>query len=135
MNATEKQVSGSHYKNHEIQPVEFSTKNGLSFCEGNLVKYVLRHEHKNGAEDIDKAIHYLELEMFLNYDPRTGKYTGLRMSFPTISPAIFAQKNLLPFIEGRIIELVVMAMFERGAADLKAAIRLLNELKSITYPD
>lgn len=67
MSATETQVGGEHYKAMAIQPIEFITKNGLGFCEGNAVKYVCRHRQKNGAEDIRKAIHYLELLLQLEY--------------------------------------------------------------------
>lgn len=59
--ASDKQIGGSHYKNFVIQPTEFCVKNNIGFLEGNVIKYVLRHEHKNGVQDIDKAIHYLEL--------------------------------------------------------------------------
>lgn len=55
------QIGGSHYKQYEIQPVEFYIANNIPFVEGNIIKYVCRHRHKNGKEDLDKAIHYLEL--------------------------------------------------------------------------
>ncbi len=44
-----------------IQPGEFIYKNNLNWFEGNAVKYICRHRMKNGEQDIDKAIHYLEL--------------------------------------------------------------------------
>ena len=56
-----KQVSGTHYMYMEIQPAEFINKNKLLFAEGNAIKYICRHAHKGGVEDIDKAIHYLEM--------------------------------------------------------------------------
>ena len=56
-----KQVSGTHYMYMEIQPAEFINKNKLLFAEGNAIKYICRHSHKGGVEDIDKAIHYLEM--------------------------------------------------------------------------
>jgi hypothetical protein len=59
--ATEKQVSGNHYKDFNIQPVEFINANGIGYLEGNVIKYVCRWRKKNGLEDLDKAIHYLEL--------------------------------------------------------------------------
>ncbi|MDC0088148.1 DUF3310 domain-containing protein [Akkermansiaceae bacterium] len=57
----EKQEGGDHYLNMNIQPIEFITQNNLGFCEGNVIKYVCRHQNKNGIEDLNKAIHYLEL--------------------------------------------------------------------------
>lgn len=56
----DKQVGGSHY-NMPIQPIDYIVENDLGYREGNVVKYVSRHEKKNGAEDIKKAIHYLEM--------------------------------------------------------------------------
>lgn len=73
-NATQKQVGGSHYKDMPIQPVEFITKNGVPFIEGCVIKYVIRHRNKNGAQDIDKAIHFLELLKQIEYgDGRDNK--------------------------------------------------------------
>ena len=59
--ATKKQVSGNHYKKYRIQPVDFIHENNIGYIEGNVIKYVCRWQDKNGLEDIDKAIHYLEL--------------------------------------------------------------------------
>ena len=56
-----KQVGGSHYMYFEIQPAEFINKNRLQFAEGNAIKYICRHPHKGGIQDIEKAIHYLEM--------------------------------------------------------------------------
>jgi hypothetical protein len=61
MSALNKQVGGTHYKDFAIQPVEFIQKNGLGFCEGNAIKYLCRWRAKNGVEDLQKAIHYIEL--------------------------------------------------------------------------
>lgn len=61
------QVGGNHYKDFSIQPVEFITANGLSFLEGCVVKRVCRHKEKNGREDIEKAIHELQLLLDLEY--------------------------------------------------------------------
>ena len=57
-----KQVGGSHYMYFNIQPYEFISKNNLSFFQGCVVKYVCRYMHKNGIGDLDKIIHYCELE-------------------------------------------------------------------------
>ena len=59
--AFKRQIGGNHYKDFKIQPIEFITKNKLSFIQGNIIKYVCRFNKKNGNEDIDKAIHYCEL--------------------------------------------------------------------------
>ena len=61
MNALNNQVGGDHYRNRGIQPVEYILKNGLSFVEGNVVKYVTRWRDKGGIDDLRKARHYIEL--------------------------------------------------------------------------
>jgi len=59
--AKDKQVGGNHYKDMPIQPIDYIMKNGLGFCEGNIVKYITRYNSKGGVEDIAKALHYCEL--------------------------------------------------------------------------
>lgn len=67
------QEGGSHYKALKIQPVEYIHANNIGYLEGNVIKYVTRHESKNGVEDINKAIHYLQLIKELKYsDPDRG---------------------------------------------------------------
>jgi len=59
--AYEKQVGGSHYKDMAIQPSQFINENKLPFAEGSVIKYICRHAAKGKEQDIDKAIHYLEM--------------------------------------------------------------------------
>ena len=65
--ASDRQEGGKHYKDMPIQPAEFCQRNELNWCESNAVKYVCRHRSKNGAEDIKKAIHYLNLLLEWEY--------------------------------------------------------------------
>lgn len=57
----ERQVGGDHYKTMVIQPGDFIRQNGIGWYEGNAIKYICRHKAKGQADDIKKAIHYLEL--------------------------------------------------------------------------
>jgi hypothetical protein len=59
---------GEHYQSFKIQPSKFININNLKFAEGNVIKYVCRHEQKGKAEDIKKAIHYLEMILERDYD-------------------------------------------------------------------
>lgn len=61
------QQSGNHYKNGEIQPIEYSERNNLSMCQGNIVKYITRHKEKNGVDDLAKVVHYALLEALFVY--------------------------------------------------------------------
>ncbi len=58
--STEKQEGGDHYKKRKIQPIDYILANKLSFCEGNVVKYVTRWRDKGGLEDLKKARQYLD---------------------------------------------------------------------------
>ena len=60
-NAWGKQVGGDHYKQYAIQPAQFALANGLDYAQSNAIKYIVRHKDKNGVQDLDKAIHYVEL--------------------------------------------------------------------------
>ena len=59
----DKQIGGSHYKNFHIQPYEFISKNNLQFFQGCVVKYVCRYMKKDKIKDLEKIIHYCELEI------------------------------------------------------------------------
>jgi len=59
------QVGGDHYKSLPIQPTEFCQRNRLGWCESNVVKYVSRHKHKHGRQDVEKAIHYLQILYYI----------------------------------------------------------------------
>ena len=63
----DRQEGGNHYKGMAIQPIEFCQKNQLNYCESNAIKYICRHRKKNGAEDIKKAIHNLQILLELEY--------------------------------------------------------------------
>ncbi len=67
MSPTDSQIGGDHYKNMAIQPTEFIARNEIDFLAGTVIKYVVRHKNKNGAQDIRKAIHYCQLILELQY--------------------------------------------------------------------
>ncbi len=77
MSALEIQVGGDHYKSAKIQPVEYIEANELKFLEGCVVKRVTRHDKPTGKgrQDIEKAIHELQLLLELRYElePPTGE--------------------------------------------------------------
>ena len=68
MSALKKQIGGDHYKKMVIQPAKFINDNKLLFAEGNAIKYICRHGSKGGLEDIEKAIHYLEMIKVRDYN-------------------------------------------------------------------
>lgn len=71
MGALDKQVGGDHYKKYKIQPAEFIAENQIGWHVGNCIKYAVRHQDKNGKQDLEKAIHYLQMEIERCY-PKQG---------------------------------------------------------------
>jgi len=59
--ALKEQIGGNHYSKLAIQPVTYINANGLSYLQGNVIKYVTRYKDKNGVEDLEKAKHYIDL--------------------------------------------------------------------------
>ncbi|CAB4165392.1 SaV-like [uncultured Caudovirales phage] len=59
-----------HYTQWKIEPITFICDNNVPFCEANVIKYVMRHRAKNGAEDIRKAIRYCEMILERDYAPK-----------------------------------------------------------------
>lgn len=58
-NANEKQIGGSHYKStHECW--DYIVANDLGYLEGTAIKYLTRWKKKNGIEDLQKAIHFIQ---------------------------------------------------------------------------
>ena len=60
-NMIKENVSPDYYARYDIEPISFIMRNQIPYAEGNVIKYVLRHDMKGGKEDIDKAIRYLEM--------------------------------------------------------------------------
>ncbi len=59
MSANDKQVAGDHYAT-AYQHWDFVLDAELGYLLGCATKYVSRWRKKNGAQDLQKAIHYLE---------------------------------------------------------------------------
>lgn len=69
MSALDTQVGGNHYRDGTIQPIQFIESNKMAFLEGCVVKRVTRHDKPTGKgrQDIEKAIHELQLLLELRY--------------------------------------------------------------------
>ena len=46
-----------------IDVIEFCLRNNLTFMQGNVIKYVTRYKYKNGIEDLEKAMWYINHEI------------------------------------------------------------------------
>lgn len=59
MAANDKQVGGSHYA-AGLQHWDLIEKYGIGYLEGCATKYVTRWRKKNGKQDLEKALHYVD---------------------------------------------------------------------------
>ena len=73
MSAYKKQIGGSHYSRFAIQPSKFINDNKLLFAEGNAIKYICRHAHKGGKQDLEKAKHYIDMIIERDYSKTETK--------------------------------------------------------------
>ena len=73
MSAYKKQVGGKHYLKYKIQPSKFVVENKLLYPEGNVIKYVLRHQDKGGKQDLEKAKHMIDMIIERDYEEEKEK--------------------------------------------------------------
>lgn len=111
------QVGGSHYKKFQIQPVELYNRFGLGFSEANIIKYSMRHEDKNGKEDLEKVIHYADL--MIKFKKPIGEF------IPSEYIENFANVNGLTFYAKEIIEEIAQWL-------LNGSINHLENIQAIT---
>jgi hypothetical protein len=58
--ANDRQVGGSHYHKVKYQHWDFATDTDMPYLIGCFTKYVTRWRGKNGTEDLEKSLHYLQ---------------------------------------------------------------------------
>lgn len=58
--ANDRQVGGDHYGKKDYQHWDFVTDVGMSYVPGCATKYVARWRDKNGVQDLEKALHYVD---------------------------------------------------------------------------
>lgn len=53
-------INPSHYKQGNIEVIDFILDQQMNYLEGNVVKYVSRYKYKNWLEDLEKAEWYIK---------------------------------------------------------------------------
>jgi hypothetical protein len=56
-----------HYKRWKMDPVSYCAYNKVPFLEGNVIKYVMRHDAKDGVADLLKAKRYIDIILESHY--------------------------------------------------------------------
>lgn len=78
--ANDLQHGGTHYKQFKgLEPWDVITYWGLGYLDGTALKYIARWKHKNGIEDLNKAIHFLQKAV----EVETARRTTGTVEYPT----------------------------------------------------
>jgi hypothetical protein len=109
-NAT--QVGGSHYQS-AYQHWDLVADNQLPYFPAQITRYTTRWMKKNGAQDIDKAIHYTEKLIALHTEtaiPVTGYYETAKLALPEARAAKgvsrFIKENGLGDLEHLVFQIL-----------------------------
>ena len=66
MAANERQVDGSHYKG-KLQHWDIVHQADLDYFQAQILRYIMRHRKKHGLLDLQKAQHFIEKYIELEY--------------------------------------------------------------------
>jgi len=61
-------INPPHYQQGQIEVIDYILDQGFDYLEGNIIKYVSRYKYKNGVEDLNKALWYLNKLIEVNND-------------------------------------------------------------------
>lgn len=118
--ANSRQVGGSHYES-ELQHWDIIERYGVGYLEGCASKYVTRARKKNGLQDVEKCVHYIEKLLELHAD-------GIRLPrgcVPLYDCFRFVELNKLTAAEGAIATILLTW---KNSDDLRYARRLAVQL-------
>ena len=132
MNANDRQVGGGHYK-VGFEHWDFVHLMGLGYFEGQITKYVTRHRKKNGRQDAEKALHFLdkliELQLQGGVWPPVARVESISMD--SLLTRYRAENGLTPQ-EAAVIGMVSTWISHVG---LRNARRDLLKLIEVEYGD
>ena len=64
------QIGGNHYTKLAIQPMQYCMVNKLNALQSAIIGYVSRYNLKNGAVDLEKAKHCIDLLIVYEYNDK-----------------------------------------------------------------
>ena len=119
MKSLERQVGGTHYMTMALQPNEFAMANGWDAAAYAILKYVSRHQGKNGFEDLSKAHHYVAIRQDLQQPAwqKTGYVihngvlcaplgTHTVYNDRRVSMDAYIHANMIPNLEARVLQVL-----------------------------
>lgn len=137
--ALERQIGGNHYKQFAIQPVEYTHKNRLNFLAGCVIKRICRYNLPTGKgrQDLEKAIHEIELLIDFNDDDFDGpEHRFKQPNQLPIQPHLFGSVNALTDEQTSIVQLLTNynRLHSKPETYLRIAITTLQLLIEKHYP-
>lgn len=132
-NPLTRQVGGGHYQGQGPQHVEFCQMNRIPWCESCAIKYIMRHRRKNGREDIEKAIHYVEFMVAMDYGRRDKIPQDMDPKKWIISAEDFLKDKPLTKQEREAINLILD--HQKNGGDERKLDKVLKILKDILVLD
>jgi len=66
MSANDRQVDGTHYEG-ELQHWDIVYQAKLDYFQAQILRYIMRHRKKHGLKDLQKAEHFIQKYIELEY--------------------------------------------------------------------
>lgn len=111
--ANDRQVGGDHYQKKEYQHWDWVCDINLHYLLACATKYVARWRDKNGVQDLEKSVHYLEKAMERRVPDRHG-HEG--------SPRYENFYRQLPDKEAEIVRLIIMGAYQSAVTRIELLI-------------
>lgn len=139
MSANDYQVGGDHYhvEGVDVQHWDVAVALKLGYFEGQITRYLSRWRKKNGIQDLDKALHFLD-KLIENWEELRPSF-DLNREYQVALASRFVKEHDINGVERDII---LNVFFWRDGFDLKEARRKLAwyldnqaELRQVGTPD
>ncbi len=102
MKVNKRQVGGDHYQS-SYQHWDLIAEHGVGYLEGCATKYASRWRKKNGVQDLEKAVHYVDKMLELC---RAGDYTSSGFVSNDHLQHFFVANDIADVDEMRVIQFV-----------------------------
>lgn len=116
MSANEKQVGGQHYKS-VYQHWDFMLDVSMPYLPAQVIKYITRWKKKNGVQDLEKALHFLEKYIEVEGRKALEKYGKMNRYLEENqieTGEVFVIQHLLNYHTGMMSELQQAADIIKG---------------------
>jgi hypothetical protein len=127
-----RQVGGTHYQTKGVQHTTFCQRNRIPWNEACAIKYLSRHRRKNGVQDLEKAIHYMEFaaheEYLLREEAGIAELKDINPNVFPIPLRQFLKDNSIPPAEAKIMDMILHHQQRKGESTLVEAINEVRKL-------